>query len=478
MARAIARRKRWDAGTASPVAGHANVEVLLTPSGPSDVTPHLRQYFAPNCTARFLLMSRLAMPLLSLCARSATRRSLMALSIACLGACSGGTSSSNTNDMGGSGSSAVNGSGGTPASSGVETGGTTTRATSGAAPASTAGGTSSASGATTAAGGTATSSVSRTESSGAKGGTSAKGGSGSQTGGAGGASTGTTGGVSAKSGSGSQTGGTGGASVGGAATGGSSANDNRSPGCGTPISRPNPRTQQTLSIGGTTRYYLLDVPSSADNQTPLMLIFGLHGYDMNNVAVIDRYNFTSRSGGTAITVLPQGEGPAPGDVSHWGDQVLKSTWSGNESNYNFIRTLMTDLESRFCIDKNRVFIAGFSMGGFFTNALACAHRDWFRAFAPISGGVAGTSCADASVKPPIMIHHGTADTIVEFSSGEATRDYWTKQNGCGATSKSSYTGCESYDTCAQPVIFCVGNWDHDITGTVTGNIWTFFNGFK
>jgi polyhydroxybutyrate depolymerase len=178
------------------------------------------------------------------------------------------------------------------------------------------------------------------------------------------------------------------------------------------------------------------------------------------------------------TVLPQGEGPPPGDVSHWGDQVLKSTWNGNEANYTFIRTLMTDLESRFCIDTNRVFIAGFSMGGFFTNALACAHSDWFRAFAPISGGVAGTSCADASAKPPIMIHHGTADPIVEFSSGEATRDYWTKQNGCGQTSKSSYTGCQSYDTCAQPVIFCVGSWDHDITATVSGNVWSFFNGFK
>jgi polyhydroxybutyrate depolymerase len=251
-----------------------------------------------------------------------------------------------------------------------------------------------------------------------------------------------------------------------------------SAGCGKAVNRPDPKKQQTMTVNGTTRYYLLDVPSSADNKTPLMLIFGLHGYDMNNVAVIDRYNFNSRSGGKAITVLPYGEGPAPGDVSHWGDQVLKSTWNGNEANYNFIRTLMTDLEDRYCIDKNRVFIAGFSMGGFFTNALACAHSDWFRAFAPISGGVSGTSCSDPNAKPPIMIHHGTADTIVQYSSGESTRDYWTKQNGCSQTSKSSYTGCVSYDGCAQPVTFCTGSWDHDITQTVTGNVWTFFSGLQ
>ncbi|MBN1608294.1 MAG: dienelactone hydrolase family protein [Polyangiaceae bacterium] len=448
---------------------------------------------------------------LPLSTRSATARSLIALSIACLGACSEGTSSSDKNDTGNGGSSAVHESGGTPGSGGVVGTGGTTTASGGTATAS--GGTATSSGgAATATGGTTTASGGTTAATGgtvgAGGTTTASGGtttsSGGRTGGRGGRSAGTgggatggdsaaggtsaTGGISATGGSGTQAGGSGGTSgggtsagggsVGGAGTGGGSAGDSRSPGCGTTISRPNPRTQQTMDIGGATRYYLLDVPSSADNQTPLMLIFALHGYDMNNVAVLDRYNFNSRSGGKAITVYPYGEGPAPGDVVHWGDQVLKSTWNGNEANYNFIHTLMTDLESRFCIDTSRVFLTGFSMGGFFTNGLACAHSDWFRAFAPVSGGVAGQSCADASVKPAMMIHHGTADPIVEFSSGEATRDYWTKQNGCSQTSKSSFTGCESYDGCAQPVIFCVGNWEHDITGTAAGNIWSFFSGLE
>ena len=89
-----------------------------------------------------------------------------------------------------------------------------------------------------------------------------------------------------------------------------------------------------MQIAGATRYYLLDVPEN-DGQTPLTLVFGLHGYDMNNFAVVDLYNFTSRSNGKAITVLPQGEGPPPGDTSHWGDMVLKSRWEANEANYEF-----------------------------------------------------------------------------------------------------------------------------------------------
>jgi poly(3-hydroxybutyrate) depolymerase len=232
-----------------------------------------------------------------------------------------------------------------------------------------------------------------------------------------------------------------------------------------------------MEIEGTTRYYLLDVPADTDNETPLSLVFGVHGYDMNNVAVIDLYNFTSRSGGKAITVLPQGEGPPPGDVSHWGDHVLESTWAANEANYAYIRALMLELQDRYCIDPSRVFITGFSMGGFFTNSLACAHHDWFRGFAPVAGGGPG-SCANAAAKPAIMLHHGTADDIVTIDSGEGSRDFWIEQNGCTEATTSSFSGCQSYGGCpdASPVIWCVGNFNHTITSTTSANIWSFFDG--
>ncbi len=275
----------------------------------------------------------------------------------------------------------------------------------------------------------------------------------------------------------------GGVNAGGAnATGGTTtaggASSNRSPGCGTTINRPNNKTQQTMTISGTTRYYLLDVPTAADNSTPLMLIFALHGYDMNNVSIVGLYNFTSRSNGKAITVYPQGEGPAPGDTSHWGDGVLKSTWTANDANYTFMQSLMTDLESRFCIDPNRVYFTGFSMGGMFTNSIACDHSSWFRGYAPVEGMGPG-SCSDQNAKPAIMIHQGTADTTVTpTAGGEATRDFWIAQNGCNQTTTSSFTGCTSYSGCAQPVVYCVGNWNHTISSTATANIWSFFSGLQ
>ncbi len=272
-------------------------------------------------------------------------------------------------------------------------------------------------------------------------------------------------------------GGSGGATGGvGGETGGSTGTS--SPGCGTPISRPPGNVQQTMDVDGTTRYYLLHVPAQADNQTPLMLVFGLHGYDMNNVAVAGLYDFTERSNGQAITVLPYGEGPPPGDVSHWGDHVLESTWQANAANYKYIQQLMEDLQNRFCIDTRRVFIAGFSMGGFFTNTIACDHSDWFRGFAPIAGGGPG-ACADG-VRSAIMIHHGTVDDIVDISSGKESRDFWVQQNECAQTTTSAYEGCESYEGCSEgtPVHWCVGNFNHTITSTTAANIWTFFSGLE
>jgi len=407
-------------------------------------------------------------------AHSVAALPLVALSVTCLGACSSTTTSRSESETGGGGSGAMGTTGGTVETGGSTTGGIATN-TGGVATntggistggiVTNTGGIATETGGTAVGGaptgGTATGGISPT------GGSSATGGMG-ETGGDVGAG-GATGGVVGDTGGSSGTGGE-------EATGGAATTD-RSPGCGTALDRPNPREQQTIDVDGETRYYLLDVPAGADNETPLMLIFGLHGYDMNNVSLIDSYNFTQRSNGQAITVLPQGEGPPPGDTSHWGDNVLKSTWTN--ASYPFIEALIADIEDRFCVDPRRVFIAGFSMGGMFTNSIACDHSDWFRGFAPIEGA-GPNSCANADAQPAIMIHHGTTDDILGMESGEATRDFWVSHNGCTQTSTSSFTGCETYDGCpdASPVVFCVGNWGHWVHETAAGNIWSFFSGLE
>jgi len=279
---------------------------------------------------------------------------------------------------------------------------------------------------------------------------------------------------------GSVSGGTGGASSGGSGSGGASTGGQStggpSAGCGTEFQNPPPDDeQQIVEIQGDSRYYLMDVPDGADNSEPLMLVFALHGFDMNNIAVVDLFNFTERSGGQAITVWPQGEGPHPGNVSHWGDGVLESTWSANAKNFEFLQRIMSDIGERYCIDQDRIFIAGFSMGGFFTNSIACEHPEWFRGFAPVAGG--GPQNCGSSEPVAIMVQHGTADMIVYPETGEGSRDFWLTNNGCGDASTVSLNNCAFYEGCPEqaPVAWCTGNYDHYIPSEVAENAWSFFS---
>lgn len=235
-----------------------------------------------------------------------------------------------------------------------------------------------------------------------------------------------------------------------------------------------------MDIGGTTRSYLLDVPTGVDNQTPVMLIFALHGANMTNSSVVGSFNFGTRSGGKVITVYPQGDDTSSGQ-----------RWTSNEANWTYIQTLMTDLESRYCIDTSKVFLTGFSMGGGFTMDTACQKSSMFRAFATVEGyGPGGVNaatkptCANASAKAAIMIIQGSTDTTVTPAMGQASLSFWTGENGCSSTtttpSGSGFSSCTAYEDCTSslPVYYCTGTWVHTITTTAAGDVWAFFSSFK
>ena len=54
----------------------------------------------------------------------------------------------------------------------------------------------------------------------------------------------------------------------------------------------------------------------------------------------------------------------------------------------------------------------------------------------------------------------------------------SSRTGATQTTTSIFTGCTSYGACAQPVVYCVGNWDHTVSSTAKANIWKFFNSLK
>ncbi len=79
-----------------------------------------------------------------------------------------------------------------------------------------------------------------------------------------------------------------------------------------------------------------------------------------------------------------------------------------------LNALLDDVAAHYAVDPDRVYLTGFSMGGYGTWCVAMAHPDRFAAIAPICGG-GEPSRAPLLKDLPIWVFHGAQDTVVPLS---------------------------------------------------------------
>jgi len=80
--------------------------------------------------------------------------------------------------------------------------------------------------------------------------------------------------------------------------------------------------------------------------------------------------------------------------------------------------LLDEMEGKYRIDKDRVYVTGLSMGGYGTWSLAAAYPDRFAAIIPICGG--GNPATAKKIKDlPIWVFHGEKDDRVPIARSEA-----------------------------------------------------------
>lgn len=246
-----------------------------------------------------------------------------------------------------------------------------------------------------------------------------------------------------------------------------------------PPSRVNVTTE-TVQVGSDTREYVLAVPKTYDaaRSYPLVLVF--HGDGGTGAGIRAGYTFDAVSNDDAIVAYPSG---------------LLQTWdlyTPVETNRDvaFVAGLIGALKARLTIDTTRVFGTGFSNGSFFINQLACMKSGLLRAIASHAGGAPYEpdvhtafangyfKCSDGETGVAALVVHGTADNVVELSSGQFSAEYWRYVNGCSNASQATapapcvkYTGCPT----DRPVVMCIvpdlghGVW---IQGPQTS--WDFF----
>ncbi len=79
--------------------------------------------------------------------------------------------------------------------------------------------------------------------------------------------------------------------------------------------------------------------------------------------------------------------------------------------------LLDEIDEKYAVDSERIYLTGLSMGGYGTWSLACTYPDRFAAIAPVCGG--GMPYIARNLKNvPIWAFHGAIDKVVPLKRSE------------------------------------------------------------
>ena len=200
-----------------------------------------------------------------------------------------------------------------------------------------------------------------------------------------------------------------------------------------------PAKADNITVDGTSRSYIAYAPQDLGENRPLFIFCHGAGQDANymlNVQFRDTQNPERKISienvcDTAkfVIVFPDGIG------NQW-------DISGNRD-INFVKALIDKMVEQYKIDRNRVYLGGFSMGGMFTYHAMNKIPDLIAAFVPVSGYPMYGTTANANVRPlPILHIHGTSDDVCAFSGAQPALNVWIKHNGCPTTAQvtNNYNG--------------------------------------
>jgi len=204
------------------------------------------------------------------------------------------------------------------------------------------------------------------------------------------------------------------------------------------------KTTKTLDYDGVTRDYIEYVPAIYDASEAVPLVICLHGlgdtmenfYDIGMNYVADTANF--------ITLTPEAlegfvYGSSVGNAWNSGASAYGQVINEDIDDVGFIMQLIEETKILYNIDETRVFITGFSMGGFMSNRMACEMSGTFTAIASVSGTIGtGVSC-NPEFPIPVCHIHGTNDGTVAYTGNSYGNDaedlveYWRNFNNCDLT---------------------------------------------
>lgn len=233
---------------------------------------------------------------------------------------------------------------------------------------------------------------------------------------------------------------------------------------------PGTNTTRTITVDGTSRSYVLHVPSTYDGSRAVPLVVDFHPLKSSGALERSASPYPAQTDPEGVVMaFPSGLGGPSGAAWNIGPCCV-----ANVDDVAFTIALVGDVESVACIDARRVYAVGFSMGGGMAHYLACHAADVFAAVAPSAFDLLQENVGKCTPPRPITVvsFRGRADTLVPYAGGlstvvpqmaitflgaQATFQKWAEIDGCpGAPSAEDADGCSRYSGCqgAADVILC------------------------
>jgi poly(3-hydroxybutyrate) depolymerase len=231
----------------------------------------------------------------------------------------------------------------------------------------------------------------------------------------------------------------------------------------------------SITVNGSQRRYILQIPANYDNSKPYKFVLGIHALNSNDKSVYSEkyYGLQPLSNNTTIFAAPNGvqSNGSPCSGNSTGDSGCG--WPSGNNNLQLMDAVVKQVTDNFCVDMDHIFASGWSYGASMSYEVGCqrplggptATADWgVRAIAIYAVRQMSGSC-----KPTIPIgyylSHGTNDSVLGYDGGVQLTQNYATTNGCtwATPPKASSTHiCTNLSGCktGYPVEFCSFKGDH------------------
>jgi polyhydroxybutyrate depolymerase len=252
------------------------------------------------------------------------------------------------------------------------------------------------------------------------------------------------------------------------------------------------KQNMSVTVDGKKRTFIMYIPDSYKGDKPVPLFVDYHpvmGSGSGQFNDTKYRSLTEKEG--VISLYPDGTKSA--DASKMGPGWNVGPCCSDDDDVKFSREMIAAVEEIACIDKKRVYAAGFSMGGGMSNHVACFMSDIYAAVAPAAMDLNTTNSAKCNPTRPISVimFRGTNDPVCKYQGGdsgygdglnflgaEKNFKFWADKNGCTGSPTTNSNGCQEYSNCKDgtKVVLCTKQGGGHEQGD--GNIgWPFLKSF-